>query len=208
MGTTNHEQCKVMPCYATCTWLQVVCGISWTTHHPSSLSSHVRIMFFVVLTLTRIITSAGTGQAPVTVKGYPTHFFIFLHIFFTHFYFPVSGQAVVSGVVLSSPRFLPSISIAHRVQRSHCSSIFHRGLLTLSRFPHVNLCGEMSPRIHTSMHSGGFELAKLTYTRPEDNLIRHRGDRYYLVQSVFQCFHVTFFPYTINCLLFFLFPSP
>ena len=27
------------------------------------------------------------------------------------------------------------------------------------------------------MHSGGFELTKLTYTRPEDNLIRHRGDR-------------------------------
>ena len=28
------------------------------------------------------------------------------------------------------------------------------------------------------MHSGGFELTKLTYTRLEDNLIRHRGDRY------------------------------
>ena len=27
------------------------------------------------------------------------------------------------------------------------------------------------------MHSGGFELTKLTYTRLEDNLIRHRGDR-------------------------------
>ena len=27
------------------------------------------------------------------------------------------------------------------------------------------------------MHSGGLELAKLTYTRVEDNLIRHRGDR-------------------------------
>ena len=26
------------------------------------------------------------------------------------------------------------------------------------------------------MHSGGLELAKLTYTRLEDNLIRHRGD--------------------------------
>ena len=28
------------------------------------------------------------------------------------------------------PRFLPSIFIAHRVQQSHCSSIFHRVLLT------------------------------------------------------------------------------
>ena len=29
------------------------------------------------------------------------------------------------------------------------------------------------------MHSGGYELTKLTYTRLEDNLIRHRGDRWY-----------------------------
>ena len=28
------------------------------------------------------------------------------------------------------------------------------------------------------MHSAGLELTKLTYTRLEDNLIRHRGDRY------------------------------
>ena len=35
-----------------------------------------------------------------------------------------------------------------------------------------------SPRIYTSMHSGGFELTKLTYTRLEDNLIHHRGGRY------------------------------
>ena len=27
------------------------------------------------------------------------------------------------------------------------------------------------------MHSGGLELAKMTYTRLDDNLIRHRGDR-------------------------------
>ena len=41
--------------------------------------------------------------------------------FFSHFYFPASGQAVVTGVVPSPPRFLPSIFIAHRVQQSHCS---------------------------------------------------------------------------------------
>ena len=35
-------------------------------------------------------------------------------------------------------------------------------------------------RIYTSMHSGGLELLtkKLTYTRLEDNQIRHRGDRH------------------------------
>ena len=69
--------------------------------------------------------------------------------------------------------------IAHRVQQSHCSSIFHRVLLThalalsASQFVHK----QKSPRLYTSMHSGGFELTKLTYTRLEDNLIRHRGDR-------------------------------
>ena len=55
--------------------------------------------------------------------------------------------------------------IAHRVQQSHCSSIFHRVLLThalalsASQFVHK----KKSPRIYTSMHSGGFELTKLTY---------------------------------------------
>ena len=37
-----------------------------------------------------------------------------------------------------------------------------------------------SPRIYTSMHSGGFELMKLSYTRLEDNLIRHRGSIMYM----------------------------
>ena len=36
-----------------------------------------------------------------------------------------------------------------------------------------------SQRIFTSMHSAGLELTKLTYTRLEDNLIRHRGDSTY-----------------------------
>ena len=82
---------------------------------------------------------------------------------------------------LLPPRFLPLIFIAHRVQQSHCSSIFHPVLLThalalsASRFAHK----KKFPRfLYTSMHSGGLELTKLTYTRFDDNLIRHRGDRY------------------------------
>ena len=31
--------------------------------------------------------------------------------------------------------------------------------------------------MHTSMHEGVFELTKLTYTRLEDSLIRHRAGR-------------------------------
>ena len=36
----------------------------------------------------------------------------------------VFGQAVVTGVVPFPPRYMPSTFIAHRVQHSHCSSIF------------------------------------------------------------------------------------
>ena len=98
---------------------------------------------------------------------------------FAHFHFPTSGQAVVTGIKPSPPRFLPSVFIAHRVQQSHCTSIAHRVLLTYalelyaSQFVHK----KKSQRIYTSMHSAGLELTKLTFTRLEVNLIRHRGDQ-------------------------------
>ena len=107
-------------------------------------------------------------------------YFIIIIFFSAHFYFTASGQAVVTGVIPSPPRFLPSIFIAHRVQQSHCSSIVHRMLLTralalsASQFVHK----KKSKRIYTSMHSAGLELTKLTYTRLQDNLICHRGDRF------------------------------
>ena len=48
--------------------------------------------------------------------------------------------------------------------------------LTLSRFPQVKFVHKKkSQRIHTSMHSAGLDLTKLTYTRLEDNLTRRRG---------------------------------
>ena len=96
-----------------------------------------------------------------------------------HLYFPASGQAVVTGVVPSFPRFSPSFFIARRVQQSHCSSTYHQVLLThavalsASQFVHK----KKFPRFYSSVHSGGLELTKLTYTRLEDNLIRHRGNR-------------------------------
>ena len=107
------------------------------------------------------------------------HFYFVFIFFLAHFHFPASGQAVVTGVVPSPPRFLPSIFIAHRIQQSRCSSIIHRVLLShalalsASQFVHK----KRSQRIYANMHSAGLELTKLTYTRLEDNLIRHRGDR-------------------------------
>ena len=77
---------------------------------------------------------------------------------------------------------MPSIFFAHRAQQFHCSSIIHRVLLThalafsASQFVHK----KKFPRTYTSMHSWGFELTKLTYTRLEDNLLRYWGDRQYL----------------------------
>ena len=94
-----------------------------------------------------------------------------------------------TGVVPSSPRFFPSIFIAHRVQQSHCSSIFHRVLLThaLVLFSASQIVHKKkSQRIYTSMQTAGPELTKLTYTRLEDNLIRHRGMR------IFFFFFLTF----------------
>ena len=57
--------------------------------------------------------------------------------------------------------------------------MFHRVLLThaLALSASQLVHKKKSQRIYTSMHSAGLELTKLTYTRLEDNLIRHRGDR-------------------------------
>ena len=112
--------------------------------------------------------------------GTITHDFFF---FFCTIYFPASGQAVVTGVIPSPLRFLPSIFIAHRVQQSHCSSIFHRMLQThaLALSASQSAHKKKSQRVYTSMHSAGLEFTKLTYTSLADKLIRHRGDRVYVV---------------------------
>ena len=89
---------------------------------------------------------------------------LFFNISSSHF-FPASGQAVIAGVVHSHPRFLPPVFIAHRFQQSHCSSMFHRELLTyalaLSACQFVQK--KKSQQIYTSMHSVGLEHTKLTY---------------------------------------------
>ena len=134
--------------------------------------------------------TALLGKATLFIPGYgcnspaaPSNFDrrLFFFFFFAHLYFPVSGQAMVTGVVPSSPRFLPSIFIAHCGQQSHCLSIFRRLLLThtlalsASQFVHK----KKSLQTYTSMPSGELELTTPTYTRLEDNLKCHWGDRVY-----------------------------
>ena len=116
------------------------------------------------------------------LKSDPQLYAVHIFFFFSHFYFPASGPAVVTGVVPSPPRFLPPVFIAHRAQQSHCSSIFHRMLLThaLALSASQFVPEKKSQRIYTSMHSVGLELTKLTYTMLEDNLIRHRGDHLHM----------------------------
>ena len=84
----------------------------------------------------------------------PFHFFFFFRTL------PLSSFWTSRGYrcrPFSPPQFLPSFVFA----------------LSASQYVHK----KKSQRIYTSMHSAGLELTKLTYTRLEDNLIRHRGDR-------------------------------
>ena len=91
----------------------------------------------------------------------------------TYIYFPASGQAVATGVVPSLPRFLPSflsrIGFINPTARRFFIGCLLTHALAFSESQFVRK--KKSPRIYTSMHSGRFELTKLTYTRLEDNLI-------------------------------------
>ena len=95
--------------------------------------------------------------------------------------------------LMGSPRFLPSNFIAHRVQQSHCSSIFHRVLLAhaLALSAGQFVYKKKSPRFYTNIHSGRFELTKLTYARLADNLILHSGDWLYPIPGIILL--ITFF---------------
>ena len=121
-------------------------------------------------------TTSGGESAQVEGK---LQFFFFFFFFFWHTF---TFQLLDKPSSQASSRLLPDsclqFFIAHKVQQSHCSSIVHRVLLThaLALSASQLVHKKKSQRIYTSMHSAGLELTKLTYTRLEDNLIRHRGD--------------------------------
>ena len=101
---------------------------------------------------------------------------LYFYFFLSHLYFASCGQAEVSGVVPSPPRYVPSVFIAHRVQHSHCSSIFielTHALLALSASQFVH--NKKNLRSNTSVHSRGLELTQLTYSRHEDDLLYTTG---------------------------------
>ena len=56
--------------------------------------------------------------------GHDVIFFLFFVFGVIAFTFQLLDKAVVTGVVPSLPRYVPSVYIAIRVQRSHCSSTF------------------------------------------------------------------------------------
>ena len=88
-----------------------------------------------------------------------------------------SGQAVVTGVVPSSPRYVPPIFIAHRVQHSHCSSIFIEcRQLTLSRFPLINFFNANKKSLRVCALGENW-TREIDFSRHEDNLPSHRGRR-------------------------------
>ena len=90
-------------------------------------------------------------------------------------------KPVVTGVVPSPPPVF-----AFKYYRAEGSAIpllvdFSSSVAySRSRAFRKSICAQekVSTNIYTSMHLVGLELAKLTCTRLEDNLIRHRGDRF------------------------------
>ena len=110
-------------------------------------------------------------------------FFLFLFLFFAHLYFPAEllldkPWSQVSSLLPAGSclQFLSRIGFSNPTARRifiECL-LTHALVLSPSQFVHKR----KSLRIYTRrMHSGGFELTKLIYTRLEGNLIRHRGDR-------------------------------
>ena len=143
---------------------------NWLYSHTRSQYSHAGRIRSLIDDLRR------SGQTRPLVKIICMAYIYILHTF--TFQLLDKPWSQVSSLLL--PGSCLQFFIAHRVQQSHCSSIVHRVLLThalalsASQFVHK----KKSQRIYTSKHSAGLELTKLTYTRLEDNLIRHRGDRY------------------------------
>ena len=81
-----------MACFLAVHVISNILEIYWRDH-PDTNSSYLLTVYTAV-------------TAHVLNPIYPNTFFFF---FSAHFHFPASGQAVVTGIIPSPPRFLPSI---------------------------------------------------------------------------------------------------
>ena len=123
------------------------CPMGWLATLRQSNSPHTHACLSVRYRVTRASMIAFRPGCD-TKKGVWYRMMLQFFFFISHIFFPASGQAMVTGRCRSfSPRFLTSFFIAHRVQQSNCSWVFHGVLLThaLARFPQVNLCTRKSP---------------------------------------------------------------
>ena len=161
----------------------------YTSTLPATATSTATVTVTVTVTSTVIVT-VNVTVTPINwkkarneaVTRRQSALFFFLTLLLSSFWTSRGHRCRL----FPPPRVLASIFIAHRVQQSHCSSTFHRVLLThaLALSARQSVHKKKSPRFCTSMHSGRLELTKLTYTRLEDNLIRNRGDRTALLTLV------------------------
>ena len=112
-------------------------AVSTTTkaQHPRRMATLAVLLFVVLHALflhdgeimrSTYFTIAIAGSNKVTQsntryssKGPPKRRFFCVFFFARLRFFQASGQAVVTGVVPSPPRFLLSFFIVHRVQQSH-----------------------------------------------------------------------------------------
>ena len=117
-----HAPLQAVWCAGFCT---ILCPIQYVFCCVSKASNHVPYVLVYTCVLYQCVTtdclSSVIGRGIRKRTEDPTLFYCLL---FAHFCFLASGQAVVTDVVLYPPRFLPSTFFAHRVQNSHCSSIF------------------------------------------------------------------------------------
>ena len=105
--------------------------------------------------------------------------------FLTLFAFQLLDKTWSQVLSLLPPGSCLQFFIAHRVQQFYWSCIFHRMSLThaLALSASQIVHQKKSQRIYTSMHSAGLYVTILTYTRLENNLICHRGDRQYVTDG-------------------------
>ena len=147
----------------------------------------LRVYGYYVRTLTQLLYSYIYFCLSIIIGQYYCTSF-FCH----HFCLPAQlGGGFTLSDLLDKPWYVPSTFITHRVQHSHCSSIF------------IECCKKKSPRV-CALGENWTRKIDFSTSRHEDNLPSHRGCRpgiYYWrsiyvlpnrVWTTYICFNVRF----------------